>query len=789
MTIGPSTTSTTTTTTTRMVPLIQQAYLLEKDNETGVKHQGPRFKGDIRVPTADGLKLGELISQVIARRNRLEKGWIEAPLINVNPPRQLTLSPGKVILPCYPGIYSMKAAWAFEVPALAAGGGMLKREDYVYVVSMVAHVGADIDPSLVVTFSFRLAESEELKIDQKENELRFRVFTGIVVSPIKLTPEVFYQALAQTQNIVVQHVDSLGSGSNVFYERNTLTIANKTAQGFALNNGLQFYALDENWKQGAVYAVEPKLIDLVSVCCVKRIQNVTENGITLGKNGEEPLTRDFNIIPALERYESLSPEAVLQRRLLLELFAGNPGKGGSYERAVVNLAAGPIGSNLDKGFPGIPASTPNGSVSLATGQRLSVSNQAFRQDLMGALITAGNDGAGNAELVYTLGSNVPTGTKFSTSSTAHRVFALNGTEISALGLFRNLGGSGGPLVWTAGQNARSFVTPGQGAFFVPAIEFPAGSGANLPFKQVTRIWLNAREIDKRNIRIAYIDDPDSYCLPDNGEQYIVTVGPERGALPHYILAHLILKTNAQGVLMVPNGMGCFAFVQGVTLPNGSARVDLPIIKGLTPNADYKCLVYKPPLPSEAWQFELLYPAYEGIGNQEPSWLDGATVISLPCAFAHTQGSGTSVFKGEGGLCYSPIATYLPIGSDEIQYFQLDAPIQWVGEGNVGDITFRSMPIIPGAKLSLPIPGQKLTWQPTSNTIPPRSMQGTLSVGSNPVGFRTPKLSNAASYQAVFAFLVQKNGVKRMFVLTQNTTGDEDVSASSDAGVGMDLFFI
>jgi len=787
MTNSPLSTSTTTTTTvTTTVPLVQQAYLLEKDNETGVKHQGPRFKGEIRVPSAQGLALISLIAQVNARRSRLERGWVKPPSVSVNAPRQIVFGQGSCILPSYPGVYKIEKPWAFDLPALESAGGMIRRSDYVYIVSLVAHVGADIDPGLVVTFAYRPNESEDIKVDQKENELRYRVFTGIVVSSSELTPDMFYNSLIPLENVVGQPVVVNGQTMNVqMYERNTLTIQNKTSKGFSVGN-FRFYALDDNWKEGATYAVEPKLIDLVSAVRVKRVQNVADNGIVVGQGGEEALTQEFNVIPYWERHETLSSEAVLHRRLITELFAGKPGKGGSYERAVINLASGPVGINPGK--PGIPASTPNGSVSLATGQRISVSNQACRQDSLGAMVTAGNDGSGNPELVFTLASNLPQGTKFSALASSHKVYALDSTEISSLGTFRNLGGSGGPIIWVGNQNARNYVNPGQKAYFLPAIDFPSGSGSSIPFTSVTRIWLNGTPIDPRNVRVSYLNDPQAYELPANGEQYIVTVGPERSAIPHYILRHVVIRTTDKGILITPEGMGALAFVENVTYSNKVARLDRPLVSGLKPNTDYRCLVYKPPLPGEAWQFELLYPSYEGVGQSDPDFLNGATVASLPCAFAHTQGSGSSVFKGEGELMHSPIATRLPIGSDPIQHFQLDAPIQWQGEGNVGDITFRQMPIIPGAGLSLPIPGQQLVWQRTANSIPVRSLQGILKTQSGyPIGFRTPKIATDQPYQAVFAFLVEKNGIKRLVCITQNTPGDENVSVSSDTGAGIDLF--
>jgi hypothetical protein len=634
----------------------------------------------------------------------------------------------------------------------------------------VVHVGAVHNSKYIVTFAYRPEDSTDIKVDTKENEQRFGAFTAIVVAQEELTPEKLYANLTATE-----------------HTRRTITIANKTSAGFAVGN-LQFYALDDNWKDKGVYFVEPKLIDVIPICQIKRVQNVTESGtgITVGRNGEEALTKDFNIVPMWERYEKFSPEAKLERRLLLELFAGVPGKGGSMSRAVLNLTSGPVGNNT--GYPGVPASSPNNSVALATGQRISVTNQAYRQDTLSALVTAGNDGNGNAELMFTLSANVPIGTQFSSSAGAHRIFAMDGTEISGFGSFRNLGGKGGALIWTGGLNAGQFILPGQRAYFVPAIDFPPGSGSSIPFKRVDRAWLNANELDKRNIRTAYIDDIDAYATPVNGELHFVVTGPERAALLHYLLKHISVQTDNKGIAKIPDTEnGCFAFIEGVFNPDGTTRLDKPIVSGLTANTTYRALIYKAPAMDEAWQFQVSYPLYEGVGIADPGFLDGATVSSRAIAFAHTQGSGTSVFAGEASLQYSPIAMFLPIGSGDIKYYQLDAPVQWVNEGGVGDITFRQMSIVPGSGLALPVPGQRLAWTPSTN-VPPRSMRGALKTREgNTIGFRAPKLQGGAPYQIVFAFLAEKEGKQRIVVITRNTAGDETIAANSDSSAGIDLF--
>jgi hypothetical protein len=699
------------------------------------------------------------------------KGWTEEPKINVESPRRIKIEKGRVALPSYFNIYELKQAWEIDVPALnAPPGALIKRTDNLYIVSLVAQVTAKHDSSLAVTFAFRKENTTDIVVDTKENERRFRSFVAIILSAEELTPESFYKKLPVVTNEQQQ-------------SQQVVVITNKTSTGQAVGD-MQLWAFDGNWVNDVPYVIEPALIDLVKVCQINRSQNITENGITVGKDGEEPFTQSYTIKPACDRARtSLSQEAIAYRRMM-QLFTGVPGTGGGYQKFVLNLAAGPVGNN--PGFPGIATSSPNGSAALANGQRISFSNQACRQDCLGLFLTAGNDGTGNAEVVFPLASGVPDGTYF--GSVGHRIFAVNGTEISGFGSFRGLGQSGA-LIWTAGANARNFVLPGQKVWFVPVIEFPGGSGSNVPFAVVERVWLNTVELTRANIRAAAFQDLDSYETPSNGELYFVVTGSERAALVHYILQNVKVQASDKGVVSAPldKGIGCFAFIKGVKNSDGTARLDKPVVGGLQPNETYDALVYKAPASGENWQFQVRSPIYEGTG--ESNFLDGSTVVSLPLAFAHTQGSGTSVFVGEASCQFSPIAMFLPIGSSGIAYYQLDAPIQWGGEGYAGDTTFRLLGLIPGSGLALPSPGTKLKWE-QSSIAPPRSIRGKLTTElGDPIGFRAPQLQSGLPYQALMGFLVQKGSAVRLVVITHNSVGNKSVAADTDLGTGIDLFRI
>jgi hypothetical protein len=765
------TTTTTTTTTTYAVPPNQVGYL-PQPNDGGVLFQGPLNRGDRRVPSAQGLTLNSLLQLInlckVWRQNG--QGWVEEPKIEVAAPRRVRIASGKVTLPSYFGAYRIDKPWEVDIPVIS-GEGLIKRTDTLYMVSMVCRVTAAHDQRLNVTFAAKKENTADIVVDTKENERRFRSFAGVVLSSSELTAEALFAALPKVKDEYEQ-------------TQTAMIVANKTSAGFPVGNN-HFWALDSNWVTTEPYIVEPQLIDLVPICGIKRVQNITNNGITTGLNGEEPFT-DAVLVPKYQRFSStLSPEAVAIERLM-QIFSGTPGVGGGWERAILNLTSGPVGNN--PGFPGMATASPNNSAAIANGQRLGFSNQRFRQDCLGGLVVAGNDGSGNAELIFSLSSNMPEGTVFSSNATRHKIYAMDGTEIGALGTFRNLG-KAGALIWTAGPNAKVFVQPTQRAWMVPNIVLPAGSGSNIPFTKVDRVWLGATEISPANIRTAYINDLAGYEAPANGENYIVVTGPERSAVCHYILEKVQVLSSEKGVVAVPQGKsGIFAYIEGVTNPDGTTRLDKPVVSQLNNRVTYNALIYKPPLPNEAWQFQVRYPAYEGLGNTKSGELDGATVVSLPVGFATTQGSGTSVFNSEGSIQYSPVAGYLPIGSSDISYYQLDAPIQWIGEGFMGDTTFRSMMIVPGSGLSLPYPGMKLSWQATQ-AVPPRSLQGVLSASGKTIGFRAPLLQSGLPYQVIVAVIVEKAKKRYLLILTKNTTGNETVAADSATGTGMDLFLI
>jgi hypothetical protein len=742
-----------------------------KDNDIGLKPEAPHDVDDARVPTAEGGSFQARVSYRNLQISRRERGWIKPPLFSVNPPRQLLVGPGEAVIPSYSGTIVFSSPVAINVPPLfgASESGnvsnnIVRQDDRLYLVSLVADVGAEHDPDLIVTFQYKEDEkTEAIATTSKENERRFRKFYCFVLCSEDLTPQRFLSYLELTKE---------------GYRR--IRIQNKTADGFA-QGSIRVYALDPNWTLNH-YVVDLESIDLIPVCNLRRLQNFTYRGYTAGLNGEEPLNADMHLVRNYSTITNYSLESKLYGRLVSELFAGIPGKGGSYYYAVQNLTSGPVGNN--PGNAGEAAASPNMSVAIANDQRVSFSNQAITQTNICQLVTAGNDGSGNAILTFGLNTNSPGGTRFSENIADHKVYALDGTDISDRGSFQNLGGTGA-LIWIGGGNAGAKILPGQQAYFVPGIKYPAGSGLSLPFASIDRVWRNGILLNQANVRIAYQNNLAAYEEPAANDIYFFVYGPERAAAGHYVLKKIQARSNAQGVLGVPaSERGCFAFIQGVT-----GRINAPVKTGLTPDTVYNALIYEPLRSTASWQFRLKVPSYEGVGATEPSFINGATVVSSPLFFAHTQGSGTSVFKGEAGLRYSPIAMFLPQGSSDLKYYELDAPIQLSGEASVGDITFRLLNSIPGSGYALPVPGQRLQWT-SSATIPPRSMQGKLSTAKgDTVGFYAPALQSQSSYQAVVAFVIEKEGQHRVVILTANTTGGVNVAADSDVGTGIDLFLI
>jgi hypothetical protein len=707
-------------------------------SDLGLKHQTP--KPDFAtIPIAQEFTLENQIAIETARRGR-RAGWVVQP----------KFTPTGKVLRIYDATFRFKLPaqdlaldTTIEIPGLGNPAAIIKRDDQLYIVGLCLEVGAAQDPILgQVSLRYKEQSTATIKTETKENSRRYRFCWGLLLTSAPITVTDFIAALTLETN-----------GDR------RLKIDSVLDAGFTFGTNGRFYAKDPNWVANGTYTVSTDSIEISPVAIVRRIQNYTEGGYTYGYGGEEDLST-LSIATLAEPLDRYNLDADLRRRVVQEVAAGKPGRGATFQRTVQNLLAGQVGGN--PGRPGDSASSPNNSAAIANDQRISFTNQAALQKLGVTVVTAGNDGNGRAIVSVGLNTNAPLGSTFSSRKEDHRVFSASGVDQSAFGAFSNLGGSGS-LLWTATDN--STIKPGNSAYFVPAIRYPAGSGFGIPFLTVEKMWKDGAAIAVANIRKGITDDLAAYEDPANNEAFIAVVGSERAAL-HYVYKKITITSNAQGVAAIPpSERGCFAFIQGV-----SGRIDSPVKTGLIANQTYNALVYYPPRSNEAWQLQMQYCGYQGRGTSEPTFLNGATIITPGILYAHTQGGGLSVHQGDAILRNSPIAFHLPTVGGSVPYYTFDAPLQLLGEAYNGPITFREIELTSASGYALPAPGQVISLTTRATTYA-KSIGAALFVeGDRPLGFRAPVLASKTPFQCVLAFGVQKGGERRIAIATNNTAG-------------------
>jgi len=675
---------------------------------------------------------------------------------------KIKLSGGRVLLKVYPEVLSLDTQ--VVIPPLENTTLFIKRDDVLSLVGFAAEVGEAQDPVLgQVDFHYFLQATSTVKTIEKENSRRYRAFWVLVLSNKIPTREDILAVLSAEAN-----------GDR------RIAIANNSDAGFALSPNLRVFAKDPNLTVAVPYAVLAKTIEILPLLAIRRIQNLEEDGYTYGAGGEEPLS-SATISLLAKSNENVDIQTQVRQRFI-EICAGIPGRESSFKRTVRNLTAGQVAGN--PGRAGTPASSPNGSVCLANDQRVSFTNQAVTQNLGVTVTTAGNNGSGKALVATGLNTNAPAGTTFSDDRTQHKIYAADGSEQSALGTFSNLGGTGS-LQWVAGEN--STIKPGSLVFFAPAIRFPAGSGLSVPFRSCEKVWRNGALISSENIRYGAREDLDSYQDPAKGENFIVVMGPERAAI-HYIYKSITVNSDGVGTLTIPSAgnieRGCFAFIQGV-----AGRIDKPVCQKLQPNTAYKALVYYPPRSLESWQFQLLYPEYQGRSLKEPDFLEGATIASHPILIAHTQGGGLSVHRGDAILQKSCVAFHLPrVVDPDTKTYEFDAPIQLPGESYLGPVVFRELPLISAPGLVIPAPGQKLSLQKITG-VEDKSINAAVQVDGQNLGWRSPVLNSKTPFQTAVAFAVRKGEEVRLVVVTKNCLGNdyENIIVDPRFDAAIDLF--
>ena len=726
-------------------------------HEIGLVFVPPASQTDPRVPLAQDFTLSDDISIQFIRGARQKQGWVSPPTLTITSPLTLNIT-GGLVTPIYPGTLNLSTS--INIFPLASAASLVKQDETISLVAFSAEVGVSQDPVLgQQTFQYKDANAQISTIT-KENSRRRRVFWVLVSSTAPLTPSGFTSLLTL-----------LPSGSR------SLSVSSNSATGITSGTS-QIYARDSNLLLGASYTVDPNSVEITPVCLIRRQQNYIDRGYTWGLNGEAPLTSDFSII-RVGNPPGASLGAQIEERLQ-QIFRGLPGSGTAYLRTVQNLTSGAVSNNA--GNAGESAGSPNGSVCLGNDQRVTYTNQPVVQKLAVQVITAANNGSGSALIQMPLNTNMPSGTRFSEDRADHLIYAADGTEQSNLGTFSNLGGTGA-LSWVAAAN--SSIKPGNTVYAVPGIHFPPGSGFSVPFVSVEKAWINASSLSPDNILRGESQDLAAYADPVNSENYFVVTGGERAAL-HYIYKKITVTTSSSGVAVIPNSeVGCFAFVNGIT-----GRINAPVLSGLSPSTPYKALIYNPPRSLENWQFLMKYADYQGTGSLEPTFLDGAKVITSPTFWVHTQGGGGSVFQGNAATRFVPIAMHLPsintVDPSRPPTYSFDAPIQLIGESYGGPDTCRHLPAVPGSGLSLPAPGQVLSIA-TSNQVNSRSLSIRLMADGETMGFKTPVLSSGLPFQAVLSFAVQKGSEIRLVIATYNSIGGENVPIDSSVNTAVDTF--
>lgn len=733
-----------------------------KTHDWAVLQQPPQSQEQPTVPIPEEFRLGDRTMVTGIWRSRLTRGWKVRPDISIAGQRQISLTGGVAYAPVYT-TYELPVSTTVEIPDLSVSG-TISQTDRIYLVSFAAEVGGDEDPDLAqVEIRYRQTDEQgNVTIESRtgENSRRMRSFWCLVLAQSEISAQDFID------NLEVPDPQN-------FPDERHLVVKNKDIAGF-VQSSMRVFAHDSNFLVDASYHVYPNSVELLPTVWIRRVQEYENKGYVWGKGGEGNFLPEFHILPAGERVTSITVDQQAKSRML-DVFAGKPGPDRAYNRAVLNLTSGVVGGN--PGRPGIPAGTFNGSVALANSQRVSFTNEKSKQKVGCQLVTASSFGDGNATVSFNLAANVPLGTRFSPNREEHRIFTLEGKDVTERGRFLNLGQSGS-LQWIAESNPD--VVAGQDVFFQPTIIFPAGSGFTIPFHECEGVWLNATN-QISDVREAYKDDLDSYQDPiDNN--FIVVVGSERGAL-HYIYKKISVTTDSNGIATIPsNEYGCFAFIEGV---NG--RIDLPFHKGLQPETSYNALVYYPPRSGESWQLQFKYCEYQGL--QDPSLLDGAEIVGRPRLFLHTQGGGQSAFFGDPVLRYRPISMELPYPDNvEDNFWEVNTSVSFPGEAFSEPISFREVEsVFSGTSSALISPG-KIIARTDTNTTHLNSMQVRLTEEGTdiPFGAQVPRLGSGEPCQAVLGFPIQYGDRNYLVIATKVLSGGSIV-LDSDQGTGIDVF--
>lgn len=738
-----------------------------RSNDAEILWVPPQSDTDARVPTAEELAASaRLTTQSLWRSREMVRpsGVLNRPNFTASG-KNITIPGGlQVWAAKHPAIATLSNSHTLSLPLLPDTVASVSRYDRIYLACFCAEVDDDIDPAIRMQFTWR-DQSDALQSVTKENTRRLRSFWAFVWAPGPTTVQSVLAAL------------NTANGP-------ALTVETQSVAGFSLGSGLRIWPQDTNLAQGKTYRLLEESLELIELLRVWRVQNTNQQGYFWGRTGEGSFDAAFHLQPSY-RYVGADwqnwpgrARDTLWRLMTGRTVLDTP----TLDRSVQNLLNGQVGTNLNA--PGVATASPNGSTALANEQRIAFTNAAIASTLFCLPQPAGDDGSGNATATVNFAGNSPSGSAF--SSSGHKIYGPTGADISAEGAFSGGGGTGA-LSWVASGGAS--VVPGDTVYLVPSISYPSGSGFPVA-GDIESVYLGSTALASTNVRDVATNPLTSYVNPSGGGNYLVMMDKGRAALA-YILRKYTVTADGSGRVAIPGAArGLIAWISGPSAPTEHQGV--PVVSGLTAGASYDILVYHAPPGSEQWQFQFRAARYAGTG--ELGWLDGARVAGAPIAIAHSQGGGNPASNSAGDIQHHPVAFRLPsnTASGAVRSHQLAAKLQFSGEADPGDLTFREI-FPPYGQSGL---AQLQTGQTISTTVAAEAQgQGIairLAAGGIPLGTAKIKLAENHRYQLVVAVPVEKAGEVRLLVTTVNggDPGQQNAIAyDSDAPhwAGIDTF--
>jgi hypothetical protein len=738
-----------------------------KANDLAVLHIPPASNVDARVPTAEELSANsQIMLRNLQRAASRPAGVRNRPSFTSPSGLSVTL-PGSTALhfPHHPGLTSLGSNVTFTLPGLGNTVDSISRYDHVQLVAMGLEVRADIDPDINFSFRWRRQDAQ-IQTLVKENTRRLRTYWAVVVSPsTPITAAAIATALPTLDGVKTLEVDTVSTGIPL--------------------GSFQIFLLDPTLVDEKSYRVYTDTIEVVDLCRVWRVQNFTQKGYLWGNGGEGSLISDIHIQPTY-RYVGVGAEDYEMRGQdsLQRLITGRPLLGGpGMDRAVVNLVNGQVAENVTA--PGIPAASPNGSVALANGQRITFTNEARTERRYCVRLQSTNVG-GVAEVVAPFAVSSPLGSTVAPNPADHKIYDEDGNEISNEGVFSGLGDTGA-LVWRCSSSA--VLTPGDYVYVQMGIYYPPGSGFVFSGR-TEQVYLDGVALNAANVREASEDDFGEYTAPAADGNYIAVMGRERAAL-HYLYRKYTVSSTAGGILRMPTGAtGVIAFVSGSNAPTG--RQDKPVLTGLDPSASYTVLCYYAPPSSDKWQFQIKHPRYPAVDNGV-STLNGSRVVTPLFLSGHTQGGGTSVYQSDGRIRYEAVGMRLPYNSTPgaKRPHVANAKLAFSNQPDPGPAAFRDLDLLSGRGLALLRPGIPVA-AASAGDAQDQGLAAVLTSDGIPLGVQKLPLASRLPYQLVGSCVVEKGGLYYLLVVTA-MEGDPKaisyipLSAATPAFAGIGLF--